>query len=57
MLFIVTPNDIVAALSMLADVIGEGLVGIGLGWATHRNWIYRRACILIGLQIRSASFF
>ena len=28
-----TPNDIVAALSMLADVIGEGLVGISLGWA------------------------
>lgn len=28
-----TPNDILAALSMLADVIGEGLVGISLGWA------------------------
>ena len=35
MLFPVTPNDIVASLSMLADVIGEGLVGIGLGWAAH----------------------
>jgi AGZA family xanthine/uracil permease-like MFS transporter len=33
MLYIPTPNDIIAALSMLADVIGEGLVGISLGWA------------------------
>ena len=46
-----TPNDIVASLSMLADVIGEGLVGIGLGWAssTYRDWIYNRLCLIIGL--------
>jgi len=39
MLFPVSPNDIVAALSMLADVIGEGLVGIGLGWAARPTGI------------------
>lgn len=39
MLFPVTPNDIVASLSMLADVIGEGLVGIGLGWAARPTGI------------------
>lgn len=34
-----TLNDIVAALSMLADVIGEGLVGISLGWAAKPTGI------------------
>ena len=32
-------NDIVAALSMLADVIGEGLVAISLGWAARPTGI------------------
>jgi AGZA family xanthine/uracil permease-like MFS transporter len=31
--FVPTIDDIVAALSMLADVIGEGLVAISVGWA------------------------
>lgn len=34
-----SPNDIVAALSMLADVIGEGLVAISLGWAARPTGI------------------
>ena len=34
-----TPDDIVGALSMLADVIGEGLVGISLGWAAKPTGI------------------
>src|ERR687891_1413422 len=37
--FIPTPDDITAALSMLADVIGEGLVGISLGWAAKPTGI------------------
>jgi AGZA family xanthine/uracil permease-like MFS transporter len=39
MLYIPTPNDIIAGLSMLADVIGEGLVGISLGWAAKPTGI------------------
>jgi len=39
MLYIPTPNDIIAALSMLADVIGEGLVGVSLGWAARPTGI------------------
>src|ERR687885_1395567 len=39
MMYIPTPNDIIAALSMLADVIGEGLVGISLGWAAKPTGI------------------
>lgn len=31
--YIPTIDDLVAAISMLADVIGEGLIGISLGWA------------------------
>lgn len=37
--FIPTPDDIAGALSMLADVIGEGLVGISLGWAAKPTGI------------------
>ena len=37
--FIPTSGDIVGALSMLADVIGEGLVGISLGWAAKPTGI------------------
>jgi len=36
---LLSPNDIVAALSMLADVIGEGLVAISLGWAARPTGI------------------
>lgn len=32
-------NDIVGALSMIADVVGEGLVGISLGWAAKPTGI------------------
>ncbi len=39
MLFIPSPNDIVAALSTLADVIGEGLIGVSLGWAARPTGI------------------
>lgn len=39
MLAIPTPNDIMAAVSMLADVIGEGLVAISLGWAAKPTGI------------------
>lgn len=31
--YIPTIDDIAGSLSILADVIGEGLVGISLGWA------------------------
>lgn len=34
-----TLNDIVGALSMIADVVGEGLVGISLGWAAKPTGI------------------
>jgi adenine/guanine/hypoxanthine permease len=37
--FIPTPDDVAGALSMLADVIGEGLVGISLGWAAKPTGI------------------
>lgn len=37
--FIPTLDDIAGALSMLADVIGEGLVGISLGWAAKPTGI------------------
>jgi AGZA family xanthine/uracil permease-like MFS transporter len=37
--FIPTPDDIAGSLSMLADVIGEGLVGISLGWAAKPTGI------------------
>jgi AGZA family xanthine/uracil permease-like MFS transporter len=37
--FIPTPDDFAGALSMLADVIGEGLVGISLGWAAKPTGI------------------
>lgn len=37
--FIPTPDDVTGALSMLADVIGEGLVGISLGWAAKPTGI------------------
>jgi adenine/guanine/hypoxanthine permease len=39
MLFIPSPNDIVAAISTLADVIGEGLIGVSLGWAARPTGI------------------
>ena len=37
---------------MLADVIGEGLVGVSLGLGPYNmiwNWIYYRICISIRL--------
>jgi adenine/guanine/hypoxanthine permease len=37
--FIPTGDDVAGALSMLADVIGEGLVGISLGWAAKPTGI------------------
>jgi AGZA family xanthine/uracil permease-like MFS transporter len=37
--FIPTFDDIAGSLSMLADVIGEGLVGISLGWAAKPTGI------------------
>jgi adenine/guanine/hypoxanthine permease len=37
--FIPTPDDIAGSLSMLAGVIGEGLVGISLGWAAKPTGI------------------
>lgn len=37
--FVPTIDDIVAALSMLADVIGEGLVAISVGWAARPTGI------------------
>ena len=37
--FIPTADDFAGALSMLADVIGEGLVGISLGWAAKPTGI------------------
>jgi AGZA family xanthine/uracil permease-like MFS transporter len=37
--FVPTIDDIIAALSMLADVIGEGLVAISLGWAAKPTGI------------------
>jgi AGZA family xanthine/uracil permease-like MFS transporter len=37
--FIPTPDDVAGSLSMLADVIGEGLVGISLGWAAKPTGI------------------
>jgi adenine/guanine/hypoxanthine permease len=37
--FIPTADDIAGSLSMLADVIGEGLVGISLGWAAKPTGI------------------
>lgn len=37
--FALTFEDITASLSMLADVIGEGLVAVGLGWAAKPTGI------------------
>jgi hypothetical protein len=45
--FIPTPDDVAGALSMLADVIGEGLVGTSLGWAAKPTGIG----FIVGLDI------
>lgn len=39
MLYVPTGDDIIAAISMLADVIGEGLVAVSLGWAAKPTGI------------------
>ncbi len=50
-----TPNDILAALSMLADVIGEGLVGISLGWAAKPTGIGFIVGLIFLLGFRSVA--
>ncbi|MGI0058550.1 MAG: hypothetical protein ACREBJ_02180 [Nitrosotalea sp.] len=50
-----TPNDLLGALSMLADVIGEGLVGISLGWAAKPTGIGFIVGLIFLLGFRSVA--
>jgi AGZA family xanthine/uracil permease-like MFS transporter len=50
-----TPNDILGALSMLADVVGEGLVGISLGWAAKPTGIGFIVGLIFLLGFRSVA--
>jgi AGZA family xanthine/uracil permease-like MFS transporter len=53
--FFPTIDDIVAALSMLADVIGEGLVAISVGWAAKPTGIGFIVGLIFLLGFRSVA--
>lgn len=53
--FVPTIDDIVAALSMLADVIGEGLVAISVGWAAKPTGIGFIVGLIFLLGFRSVA--
>jgi AGZA family xanthine/uracil permease-like MFS transporter len=53
--YIPTIDDIVAALSMLADVIGEGLVAVSLGWAAKPTGIGFIVGLIFLLGFRSVA--
>ena len=53
--YIPTLDDIVAAISMLADVVGEGLVAISLGWAAKPTGIGFIVGLIFLLGFRSVA--
>jgi len=50
-----TFEDVIASLSMLADVVGEGLVGISLGWAAKPTGIGFIVGLIVLIAFRSVA--